>query len=429
MWKVRRAWGRVWRLTAVLLTYLLLIAPEWPAFGDEAYQLQALVGRRQFDFLVWELQAVGSKAEGILAGGHRYLDDDARRQVVLDYLTLLSDAQQTAAQIDALYVDPDVSDPNIASQDLQTALAQTRADLAELQPLAESIVQAQVGEVLAAEGFRALGRPWPPVLMHMTPLPSLLVVSPRDRIERVYAISLVHGLTTPEKEALETAVRENLNLSALVVPIGGMGTYPAMIMETTDLNWLFEVTAHEWSHHWMSFFPIGWNYGVDPQVRVINETVASIIDREIGGLVVAQYYPELAPPPTTAPVIVPETEPEPNAPPPFDFRAEMAETRIQVDALLADGRIDDAEAYMEQRRLYFVSNGYAIRKLNQAYFAFYGAYAAEPGGATGSDPIGPAIRTVRALSATPHDFMRNMAGVGSFAELETLVRALEGERE
>ncbi len=50
------------------------------------------------------------------------------------------------------------------------------------------------------------------------------------------------------------------------------------------------------------------------------------------------------------------------------------------DELLAAGKIEEAEAYMEARRQVFWDNGYAIRKLNQAYFAFYGAYADVPGG-------------------------------------------------
>ncbi|MEZ4715811.1 MAG: hypothetical protein R2851_06945 [Caldilineaceae bacterium] len=65
----------------------------------------------------------------------------------------------------------------------------------------------------------------------------------------------------------------------------------------------------------------------------------------------------------------------PSGPTPFDFRTEMRRTRLMVDRLLADpitrrGR----RPYMEQQRQQFVANGYPIRKLNQAYFAFHGSY-------------------------------------------------------
>jgi len=267
-----------------------------------------------------------------------------------------------------------------------------------------------------------MGQTWPPVLMHMSPLPTLLMMSPRDRIERVYSHSLQVDLSTPEHEVLETAVTDQLHLSALVVPLGGLGTYPAMIMQTGSINRFVEVVAHEWSHHWMSFHPIGYNYTVDVQVRSINETVASTIDKEIANLVIERYYPEFMPPPPET--IAAPIEPDPDILPPFDFQAEMAETRVEVDKLLASGKIEAAEMYMEARRRYFVNNGYAIRKLNQAYFAFYGAYQAEPGGAPGSDPIGPLVREARRNSPTIRAFMDSMASVGSFADLKEVAAQL-----
>jgi hypothetical protein len=72
---------------------------------------------------------------------------------------------------------------------------------------------------------------------------------------------------------------------------------------------------------------------------------------------------------------------------------------------------------MEQRRQFFWDNGYAIRKLNQAYFAFYGAYADVPGGPAGEDPVGPAVRALREQSASLADFVNTIAGMSSFEEL------------
>jgi hypothetical protein len=71
-----------------------------------------------------------------------------------------------------------------------------------------------------------------------------------------------------------------------------------------------------------------------------------------------------------------------------------------------------------------VDEGYNIRKLNQAYFAFYGSYADQPG-ASGGDPIGPAIRELRALSPSLRDFLITMRSLTTFEELE---RVLEEER-
>jgi hypothetical protein len=104
--------------------------------------------------------------------------------------------------------------------------------------------------------------------------------------------------------------------------------------------------------------------------------------------------------------------------PPFDFRAEMHETRLATDALLAEGKIDEAETYMEARRIFFLQNGYLLRKLNQAYFSFYGAYADSPGGAAGEDPVGPAVRALRAQSASLAEFVNRISWMTTFERLK-----------
>jgi hypothetical protein len=421
----RQKFLSVAKILSLFLLLALLLAPNWPAFGDEKHQLNALIGLRQFDFLVWELNAFRAKAAAILSNGHAFLDEETRKQVVLDYLETVGVVNRLNWEIERAYTDPQIADPAVATQALQEELAARRAEMARLQPLAEAIVQEQVGALLREQGLSLGGRAWPPVLMHMTPLPTVLIVSPRDRIERQYQIPLVTGLVTPEKEGLETAVFQSLNLSALVVPIGGMATYPAMIMEGGNINWLADVVAHEWAHHWMTPYPVSLNYFTEPAVQTINETVASIVGREIGPQVVARYYPELLPP---LPVESVEGETAVTEPPPFNFRAELAATRVEAERLLAAGDIEGAEAYMEARRRLFVANGYNVRKLNQAYFAFYGAYAAEPG-AAGDDPVGPTVLAIREASPSLKEFLRTMAWVGSLEDLQTAAeRAVNSEQ-
>jgi len=85
---------------------------------------------------------------------------------------------------------------------------------------------------------------------------------------------------------------------------------------------------------------------------------------------------------------------------------------------LAAGNVEEAEAYMEARRQVFYDQGYHyLRRLNQAYFAFYGAYADEPGGAAGEDPVGGAVRALRARTGTPLGFLRRMAWMDAYADL------------
>jgi hypothetical protein len=112
--------------------------------------------------------------------------------------------------------------------------------------------------------------------------------------------------------------------------------------------------------------------------------------------------------------------------PAFDFRAEMAATRIEVDRMLAGGNIEEAETYMEARRQWFVANGYPIRKLNQAYFAFYGGYAEQPG-AAGDDPIGPMLREIRANSPSLRVFLERVAGIRAYEDLGSLYQTVVGK--
>jgi hypothetical protein len=191
-----------------------------------------------------------------------------------------------------------------------------------------------------------------------------------------------------------------------------------MVLETSNINFLVDTIAHEWGHHWLSLHPVGVSYAVSPALRTINETTASIVGNEIGAKVVERYYPEFVPPDLS------ETTPEPESdePAPFDFRAEMAQTRIQTDELLAEGKVEEAEAYMEQRRQFFLENGYRIRKLNQAYFAFYGAYAETPG-QQGSNPIGPSLVTLRQNNPSLRAFLEQVGSITSAEDLFDLVES------
>lgn len=405
--------ARAMLLLLLLLATAVTIAPEWPAFQSERHRVNSLVGLREFDFLTWFGEAIVSKAIGAAAGDHHYLNEAERKALVLHYLGQVGEIRRLQSEIERVYADPEVSNPEQAAAELHDALLATRAAASKLQPTAEAIVQEQVAGVLVEEGFGFLGQIFPPVQMRMTPLPLVLIVSPREKIEQIYNVPLEHGLSIVTQEELEGAIDDELDRSSLVVPIGGLGFYPAMIIETSSASFLMDVVAHEWAHHWLTFHPVGLRYMAGPEMRTINETVASIVGAEVGARVVARFYPELAPPPERATT----EEPAPEEPPAFDYRAEMAETRRRVDELLAAGQVEQAEAYMEARRVFFVENGYQIRKLNQAYFAFYGAYADTPG-AAGEDPVGPAVVALREQSASLHEFMQRVAPVTSFAELQ-----------
>jgi hypothetical protein len=417
--------GKHRRLLILLAVLLLLLIGEGPPPGLIDTQVKYRVSVKRFDFVSWEVDTLWGKLLDDLIAPQRLMDEEARHDLVIDYMNLVGEIQKIEWEINLVYTDPNVSDPDAESVELRARLAELRAEQQVHQPIAEAILEEQIATTLVDAGFGTLGQELPPVSAHFTPLPSLLVVSPRDRIENVFSLSLRHGLETAQREAIEAQIDAELNVSSLITNIGGLAAYPSMLLESSWLPWVAEVTAHEWTHHYLTLRPLGWNYLESGETRTINETTASIVGKEIGHEVIARYYPEL-PPPEIPSIPEPSEEDEqeeatpPPEPPEFDFSLEMRETRIRVDELLADGKIEEAEAYMEEQRQMFVAQGYAIRKLNQAYFAFYGSYADAPG-AAGKDPIGPTVLKFRAHSPDLHTFVSQIARVTTLDELEALL--------
>lgn len=409
----------------MLLGFLLLLAGEGPPPGLLETRIDRQLAGYKFDFISWEADALFGKLIHNLVAPQRYMGEEARHDFVIDYMALVGEIQKLEWDISLVYIDPNVADPDGASAEMRARLADLRADQQARQPLAEAILEEQIATVLIDEGFGVLGQELPPVSAHFTPLPTLIVISPRDHIENIFSLSLRHGLDTVQREDIEVQIDSALDVSSLVTNIGGLAAYPSMLLESSWLPWVAEVTAHEWTHHYLTPRPLGWYYMESGETRTINETTASIMGKEIGYVVITRYYPELPPPELpTLPEPVEEEEPEEEIPPPeppeFDYRMEMRNTRIRVDELLAEGKIEEAETYMEERRQVFVGKGYAIRKLNQAYFAFHGSYADAPG-AAGEDPIGPTVLRLRAQSPSLYIFVNQVAGVTRLSELEMLL--------
>ncbi len=403
----------------------LALAYSEPTAADEVDRVRAYTRDLEFNYLGWMLNAAGLKIQQGAVGVPGYLDYESSKVVVSDYLWVTQRISLADDALNRIYADPSIADKRAASVYVKAELDQLNARQDELAPLAEGVLQAQISKVAAEYGLTALGQPIPAVLYHSTAVPDALIVSPRDHIEETANISITAGLPVDQQATLEDRVERGLDVSALVVPIGGVGVYPTMIMRTTDLNWLTSTIAHEWTHNFLEFRPLGLLYDQTPELRTMNETTADIVGGEVGAQVIKQFYPELHASAPTRPSLIdfpglsPSSPPQQN--PPFDFRAEMHTTRVTVDAMLAAGQITQAEQYMEQRRLLFVQNGYIIRKLNQAYFAFYGAYADVPGGAAGEDPVGPAVRTLRAESSSLSAFLNRISWMTSFDQLKKAV--------
>lgn len=406
----------------------LFVRSDW-LLVDKLDRIRVYTRWQEFNFVAWTLDALGMKQAQAALGAPRYMDIDQQRETVYRYLALIQRMDRLNYEVTVIYADPNVDNPEQASADKRAELAEARALEKRLAPLAEEVLQAQLSEVLRGMGLVSAGQPMPPVLYHVTPLPYALIVSPRTEISQEANISLLPGLSLEERIRMEDDVATNLDKSALVVAIGGVGVYPTMVQSTSDIVWLTEVVAHEWIHNFLTLRPLGVRYDATPQMRTINETTASLAGKEIGRALLERFYPEKVPPPPPEPAPEPEPsdqpaveEPEPT-PPVFDFRKEMRVTRLETDRLLAEGKVVEAEAYMEARRKVFWDNGYLIRKLNQAYFAFHGAYNDTPGGgAAGEDPVGPAVQALRQRYPSLAAFLRAIGQVKSFEELQGMLQ-------
>ena len=403
------------KILLVLVAGSLLLAFSNYPQGDELQRIRSFSRPLEFDYVGWTLNALGTKLGQVALEAANTLSPEEQSQVVLDYLDLISQIDQANRRLNEIYADPEIVNPETASRLLRQQLADLEAERDRLGPVAESILQGQISEIVAGLDLTVGGQPLPPVLFHSTPLPTALIVSPREEIKQQYNISLDPDISVDLRTVLEDKIDQALDVSSLIVDVGGIGVYPTMISETSNINFLTEVVAHEWVHNFLTLRPLGLNYLSSPELRTMNETAASLAGKEIGRAVMERYYPELLPPPPP-----PEDSAEPGEPPPppaYDFRDEMRQTRIIADELLAAGEIEAAEEYMEARRQVFWEHGYRIRKLNQAYFAFYGAYADQPGGAAGEDPVGEAVRALYADSPSLAAFLKRIAWMTSFEEL------------
>lgn len=417
-------------LDFLALTFAMIIAAtgDVPRFTGTSDRVRSFTREIEFDYPNWVWNAAWTKLQQASIGLPYLFDRGTNKEVVVNYLHTTQNLMQAEYQIEQIYANPDVTDKEANSAYVRTQRDELIARQRSLAPLAEATLQSQVTESLAELGLTAIGQPIPPVLYHTSSTPLALIVSERGVIQQVANISVLPSLTLDEQIHLEDEVAKSLDVSTLVVPIGGVGVYPTMVMETTDLRWTLDTIAHEWAHNYLSLRPLGINYSTTPELRTMNETTASIVGGEVGAYILQHHYPEVfgagfVPNSGTISLqksILASMNTQDTAP--FDFRAEMHETRVTADQLLADGKIEEAEAYMEQRRQIFWENGYLLRKLNQAYFAFHGAYADVPGGAAGQDPVGPAVRALREQSNSLADFINTISWMTSFEQLQQAIQ-------
>ena len=293
-----------------------------------------------------------------------------------------------------------------------------RSERSGMKPGVEETLESEVSAALVEEGLGLrFGLIFPPVDVALSTPPRLLVLSPRGKIERVKTLLLKPNMRVEDMEALEERILEDVDLAALVTGIGGVATYPTLVRSDSSLRRAAITASHEWLHAYWFFRPLGWNYSSSPQMTTLNETAADLAGKVLGERVYQAITAEKIEPPAptgnAADDLTTAGHGTGDQRATFDFNREMRKTRLRVDELLAQGNVEEAEAYMEERRKLFVANGFHIRKLNQAYFAFHGTYASNPASVS---PIGRQIKQLRGLSDSVGDFIRTVARFASYRE-------------
>ena len=385
---------------------------------------QIVVSPHRYDLLQWHAQNFLSKwlHRIVRATPGLGISDTARLASVERYFQLGQRLNEIEPQIKAASSAGADGKADLAL--LESELERVRKQRLAIRSDVEETIESEVSATARTLGLGSFGPlVFPPVDVRMSEPPKVLVTSPRNRIERLEDVLIDPGVTVATQERVEDAMMADSDLAALVVDIGGVATYPASIHASGDLRWTLHITAHEWLHHYLFFRPLGRNMFRSHQMRALNETVADLAAQEISQPAYDNMQAKM--PGNPLPPFGRSLHLTTASPPldmDFDFNAEMRETRLTVDRMLASGDIDEAEGYMESRREEFVSGGHPIRKLNQAFFAFYGTYAESP---ASSSPIGGQVRRLRELTPNIGTFVGLVSSVSSYDEFLTLLEDTE----
>jgi hypothetical protein len=303
----------------------------------------------------------------------------------------------------------------------------------KIRPYAEAVVEQQVAAIAKDEGLMVLGgRVLPPPKLIFADAYYVLVTSPRHEIRVETTRLLGKDLSLSVQEETENLFEEkNPEMAALVQSVGGLAVfYPAQVFHRGSIRSLLELSVHEWLHQYLFVAsPLGRAFLHGGRMHTINETVANMLGRELGDKIYLRYYAK----PGEELLLAEEyntylnqlasrqvASPPPAAEEAFSYPLFMRETYLETVRLLDAGEIDTAERYMESQRQALLAQGYTLRKLNQAFFAFHGSYADSP---TAIDDIGPALALLRLQTSSPQEFLSVLKPVTTYTQFVTVLES------
>ena len=346
------------------------------------------------------------------------VDEQFRRENLERYKQLAIELRKARDEYKSSLARNDDAAASVDQAHVQSLLRERNAIRDSVEELLESALSAE----LISLGLHQDGEfIWPPVDFRIDDTPHVLVTSPRHVIERDSVRILKPDLIEDEKLQIENEIFHNANLSSIVLPTGGLASYPNLVPSDYSLLPLLEVSAHEWLHAYLIFHPLGRAYWSNSDMTSLNETLANLAGKEIGRTVYNQLTGEDIE--TLEPPYIPKHEDEDSEE--FDFREFMHSTRHRADELLEDGQIEQAETYMEDRRKVLVENGHNIRKLNQAFFAFHGLYADGP---ASTSPLARQMWDLRQQSANAGELIKTLQTVSNYDDFLALLDSRGIER-
>lgn len=420
----KHAIWRVSRLCGILLLAACLTGSSTLSAKETLIRhIQWAVAGYEFELLQWEVNALSAKIWAAFSQPARQIEPAAQSAFVIEHLNRAQRIRLLENQISNL-LSPSSTESTEEIVDLQAELTTLRQQQAAERATVEQILEQQVTAILLEAGLGFGDLLLPPVQFAFVEPPKKLVISPRSRIETSYSQMLTAAIDPATIRRAEAQMQTQPGISAYITNIGGLGAYPTIVIDDATLPWILSTIAHEWVHNYLTFFPLGFTYGSSSENIIINETIAEIVGNEIGDQALRRFYPSEVPPPAQ-PATATDEEAS-TTPPPFDYGKEMRLTRIGVDQFLAQGKVIEAERYMALRLERFRANGYGLRVLNQAFFAFHGSYGTGP---ASSSPLGPKLERLRTLTPTLVDYLRVVRTLTTEAAVDQALTTWEARSE
>ena len=206
----------------------------------------------RFSIAGWEFNTFFEKAKQLFTHKNKSVQTDT--EITNQYISLGNQINDLKSQI------------NDTNQSLQSQIDNLQKQQNDLTNAVEDIIKRQTVQVLSDIGIY---QPWykyvklkftfPPPEFELETPPHLLVISPRDKIERMKDVLLAENMSLDQITSLEANV-DKLNVSSLVVDLGGVGTNPSLVASDSDFQYIIETCAHEWAHAYLAFTPLGSRY-------------------------------------------------------------------------------------------------------------------------------------------------------------------------